>query len=52
MVQRSGASILQRFEALPIIIVFAILLLLFMYRVTEVFLAPYISPPSFPPCLR
>src|SRR6202140_4746292 len=42
MVQRSGASILQRFEALPIIIVFAILLLLFMYRAPEVFLAPYI----------
>ena len=42
MAQRSGASILQRFEALPIIIVFVILLLLFMYRAPEVFLAPYI----------
>jgi simple sugar transport system permease protein len=42
MVQRSGASILQRFEALPIIIVFVLLLLLFMYRAPEVFLAPYI----------
>src|SRR5271168_5532558 len=42
MAQRSGASILQRFEALPIIIVFALLLLLFMYRAPEVFLAPYI----------
>ena len=42
MVQRSGASILQRFEALPIIVVFALLLALFMYRAPEVFLAPYI----------
>ena len=42
MAQRSGESILQRFEALPIIIVFALLLLLFMYRAPEVFLAPYI----------
>jgi simple sugar transport system permease protein len=42
MVQRSGASILQRFEALPIIVVFALLLVLFMYRAPEVFLAPYI----------
>jgi simple sugar transport system permease protein len=42
MAQRSGASILQRFEALPIIVVFALLLLLFMYRAPEVFLAPYI----------
>jgi simple sugar transport system permease protein len=42
MAQRSGASILQRFEALPIIIVFVLLLLLFMYRAPEVFLAPYI----------
>src|SRR6202034_3389124 len=42
MAQRSGASILQRFEALPIIVVFVLLLLLFMYRAPEVFLAPYI----------
>ena len=42
MAQRSGVSILQRFEALPIIIVFVLLLLLFMYRAPEVFLAPYI----------
>src|SRR5580658_9558052 len=42
MAQRSGLSILQRFEALPIIIVFVLLLLLFMYRAPEVFLAPYI----------
>ena len=42
MAQRSGGSILQRFEALPIIVVFVLLLLLFMYRAPEVFLAPYI----------
>ena len=42
MAQRSGLSLVQRFEALPIIIVFALLLLLFMYRAPEVFLAPYI----------
>jgi simple sugar transport system permease protein len=42
MAQRPGASILQRVEALPIIIVFVLLLLLFMYRAPEVFLAPYI----------
>ena len=42
MAHRSGASILQRFEALPIIIVFALLIVLFMYGAPEVFLAPYI----------
>jgi simple sugar transport system permease protein len=42
MVQGSGVSILQRFEALPIIIVFVLLLALFMYLAPEVFLAPYI----------
>ena len=42
MAHRSGASILQRFEALPIIIVFALLIALFMYAAPEVFLAPYI----------
>src|SRR5262245_49433020 len=42
MAQRSRASILQRFEALPIIVVFVLLLILFMYRAPEVFLAPYI----------
>ena len=42
MAHRSGASILQRFEALPIIIVFALLIALFMYGAPEVFLAPYI----------
>jgi simple sugar transport system permease protein len=42
MVQGSGASIVQRFEALPIIIVFALLIALFMYAAPEVFLSPYI----------
>ena len=43
MAQRSTrVSILQRFEALPIIVVFSLLLALFMYRAPEVFLAPYI----------
>ena len=42
MVQRSVASIAQRFEALPIIIVFALLIALFMYAAPEVFLSPYI----------
>ena len=39
---RLGESFSQRFEALPIIIVYALLLALFMYRAPEVFLAPYI----------
>jgi simple sugar transport system permease protein len=42
MSEQTGASILQRFEALPIIIVFALLLSLFMYGAPEVFLSPYI----------
>ena len=42
MSEQTGASILQRFEALPIIIVFALLLALFMYGAPEVFLSPYI----------
>ncbi len=42
MVERSVASIVQRFEALPIIIVFALLIALFMYSAPEVFLSPYI----------
>src|SRR5579862_6115830 len=42
MAQQSGASIMQRFEALPIISVFVLLLALFMYLAPEVFLAPYI----------
>jgi simple sugar transport system permease protein len=35
-------SIVQRIEGLPIILVFIVLLLLFMYTAPEVFLAPYI----------
>jgi simple sugar transport system permease protein len=42
MGQGSGASLVQRFEALPIIIVFALLIALFMYAAPEVFLSPYI----------
>ncbi len=42
MVERSVASIVQRFEALPIIIVYALLIALFMYSAPEVFLCPYI----------
>src|SRR6516162_4132437 len=42
MAQRASESIIQRFEALPIIIVFVILLALFMYTAPEVFLKPYI----------
>ena len=42
MVQRSAGSFVQRFEALPIILVFALLLALFMYRAPEVFFRPYI----------
>ena len=42
MPHASGVSILQRFEALPIIIVYVLLLALFMYLSPGVFLAPYI----------
>ena len=42
MAQESGGSFIQRVEALPIIIVYVLLLALFMYRAPEVFLAPYI----------
>jgi len=42
MAQRASESIIQRFEALPIIIVFALLLALFMYTAPEVFLRPFI----------
>ena len=42
MAQELGESFSQRFEALPIIVVYALLLALFMYRAPEVFLAPYI----------
>jgi simple sugar transport system permease protein len=42
MSRGSGEPFSQRFEALPIIIVYVLLLALFMYRAPEVFLAPYI----------
>jgi simple sugar transport system permease protein len=42
MAQGSGESFSKRFEALPIIVVYVLLLALFMYRAPEVFLAPYI----------
>ncbi|MBV8441620.1 MAG: ABC transporter permease, partial [Hyphomicrobiales bacterium] len=42
MAERSSVSILQRVEALPIIVVFVLLLALFMYTAPEVFLAPFI----------
>jgi simple sugar transport system permease protein len=42
MAQSEHRSILQRIEALPIIIVFALMLLLFMYTAPEVFLQPFI----------
>jgi simple sugar transport system permease protein len=42
MAQGSGVSIAQRFEALPIIVVYVLLLALFMYLSPGVFLAPYI----------
>ena len=41
MAQPQTRSILQRIEALPIIIVFALLLILFMYLAPEVFLRPF-----------
>src|SRR5208282_4872535 len=42
MAQGSGEGFVQRFEALPIIIVYVLLLALFMYLSPGVFLAPYI----------
>jgi simple sugar transport system permease protein len=42
MVQNSAALTVQRVEALPIIIVYALLLALFMYLSPGVFLAPFI----------
>jgi simple sugar transport system permease protein len=42
MAQSEHRSILQRVEALPIIIVFALMLLLFMYTAPDVFLQPFI----------
>jgi simple sugar transport system permease protein len=41
MAQRGGESLVQRFEALPIIVVYILLLALFMYLSPGVFLAPY-----------
>ncbi len=42
MAKSGSPSILQRFEGLPIIIVFALMLVLFMYTAPEVFLQPFI----------
>lgn len=42
MAKREKLSILQRFEGLPIIIVFVLMMALFMYTAPEVFLAPFI----------
>jgi simple sugar transport system permease protein len=42
MAKRTAASLMQRFEALPIIVVFILLLALFMYTAPTVFLAPFI----------
>jgi simple sugar transport system permease protein len=43
---------LARLEGLPIILVFALLLALFMWTAPQVFLAPNIYTTSFPPCRR
>src|SRR3972149_4043678 len=42
MARQSGQSLVHRFEGLPIILVFALLLTLFMYTAPEVFLRPFI----------
>ena len=42
MAKSGPPTILQRFEGLPIIIVFALMLVLFMYTAPEVFLRPFI----------
>src|SRR5437868_2680740 len=42
MAIRQRPSMLQRYEGLPIIIVFALMLALFMYTAPEVFLSPFI----------
>jgi simple sugar transport system permease protein len=42
MTERSGPSFIQRVEGLPIILVFVVLLLLFMYTAPQVFLQPFI----------
>ena len=52
MARVQPASIFQRVEGLPIILVFAVLLALFMYLAPEVFLRPFQSRPSFPRCRR
>ena len=52
MAQGSGDSFVQRFEALPIIIVYVLLLALFMYLSPGVFLAPYIYTTFLSHCRR
>jgi simple sugar transport system permease protein len=42
MTERNGPSFIQRVEGLPIILVFVVLLLLFMYTAPQVFLQPFI----------
>jgi len=42
MAQQSPVSVLQRIEGLPIIVVFASMLALFMYTAPTVFLQPFI----------
>jgi simple sugar transport system permease protein len=42
MTARTGSSLVQRVEGLPIILVFVVLLLLFMYTAPQVFLQPFI----------
>jgi simple sugar transport system permease protein len=42
MTERTGLSLVQRVEGLPIIIVFVLLLFLFMYTAPQVFLQPFI----------
>ena len=42
MAERQGPSFIARFEGLPIIVVFVLLLGLFMYLAPQVFLAPFI----------
>jgi simple sugar transport system permease protein len=42
MADRTGPTFIQRFEGLPIILVFVVLLALFMYSAPQVFLQPFI----------
>jgi simple sugar transport system permease protein len=42
MTARTGSSLVQRVEGLPIILVFIVLLVLFMYTAPQVFLQPFI----------